>query len=136
MFVYELSGCVSESSCSHQVTFIEKAMSTLSVCNQKFKKMVEYRTGAFGNILNLSKHSLSLGIYKLLNKNLNFVPTPKQYKTKQLDTDTKIFFRLFKTCQSKMPVKTKQTNYFKLLKSKPKETHLKKHITPLKLLEI
>ena len=44
----------------------------------------------------LSKHSFSLNTYKLFNKNLNFVPTPKQYSQKQLDTDTKNFFRFLR----------------------------------------
>ena len=58
--------------------------------------MLEYRSDPFGNILSLSKHSFSLNTYKLLNKNLNFVPTPKQYNQKQLHTDIENFFRLLK----------------------------------------
>ena len=34
--------------------------------------------------------------YKVLNKNLNFVPILKQYNQKQLDTDTENFIRLLK----------------------------------------
>ena len=43
------------------------------------------------NVINLLKHSFSLDTCKLLNKNLNFVPTPKKYNEKQLDTDAEIF---------------------------------------------
>ena len=32
----------------------------------------------------------------LLDKNLNFVPTPKKYNKKQLDNDAENFFRLIK----------------------------------------
>ena len=42
---------------------------------RKIKNMLEHRSDPVRNILNLSKHSLNT--YKLLNKNLNFVPTPK-----------------------------------------------------------
>ena len=44
--------------------------------------MLEYRSNPFKNISNLSKHSFSLNTDKLLNKNLNFAPTPKQYSQK------------------------------------------------------
>ena len=56
--------------------------------------MLEHRADPFENILNLSKQSLNT--YNLLTKNLNFVPAPKQYSQKQLDTDTDNFFRLLK----------------------------------------
>ena len=49
---------------------------------QQKKNMLEYSSHPFGNILNLSKHSFSLNTYKLLNKNLNFVPAPKQCNQK------------------------------------------------------
>ena len=57
------------------------------------KNLFEYRSDPLENISNLRKHSLYLNTYKLLNKNLKFVPTPKQYSQKQLDTDTEKFFR-------------------------------------------
>ena len=41
--------------------------------------------------LNLSKISFCLDTFKLLNKNLNFVPTPKKCNKKQLNTDAEIF---------------------------------------------
>ena len=93
--------------------------------------MLEYKSDPFGNILNLSKHSFSLNTYKLLNKNLNFIPTPKQYNQKQLDTDTENFFRLLKLCAHFKDANETQTSdhiyqSFKV-KSKtkwtPKETH-------------
>ena len=39
---------------------------------------------------------MSLDTFKLLNKNLNFIPTPKKYNKKQRDTDAENFFRLIK----------------------------------------
>ena len=82
------------------MTFIEQTIQTVPVYNEKFKNMFEYSSDPFGNILNLSKHSFSLNTYKLLNKNLNFVSTPKQYSQKQLDTDNKNFsVPTLKLCQ-------------------------------------
>ena len=52
--------------------------------------MFEYRSDPFGNIVDF----LFGNTYTLLNKNLNFVPTPKQYSHNQHDTDSEKFFRL------------------------------------------
>ena len=60
------------------------------------KNLLEYRYDLFSNILNLSKRSFSLKKVKVLNKNLNFVLSPKQYSQKQFDTDTGDFFCLLK----------------------------------------
>ena len=40
------------------------------------------------------KCTFSSNIYKLLNKNLSFVPTPKQYSQEQPNTDIENVFRL------------------------------------------
>ena len=83
------------------------------------------------NVINLLKHSFSLDTCKLLNKNLNFVPTPKKYNEKQLDTDAEIFFHLirlrthFKDINPKSNVD--QGNLSFQIKNKqkwtPKDTH-------------
>ena len=98
--------------------------------------MLEYRSDPFGNILNLSKHSFSLETCKLLKK-IDFVPTPKQYNQKQLDTDTENFFRLLKLCAHfKYANETQKSDQlYQHFKVKTKaNVHLKKRITPLKLL--
>ena len=82
-------------------------------------------------ILNLFKHSFSFNTYKVLNKNLNFVHTPKQYGQKQLDTDTEYFFLLLKvSAHIKDANETKKSDQiyqpFKFknkTKWLPKETH-------------
>ena len=43
-------------------------------------------------MVNLSKHSLSFHVYKLVNKNLNFISTLKRYNKNQLPSDTQNFF--------------------------------------------
>ena len=60
------------------------------------KNMLDYRSDPFVNILNLSNHSCSLNSHKLLIRNLTFVPKPKQYSQKQLDTETDNVLRLLK----------------------------------------
>ena len=62
----------------------------------KMKNMLDYRSDPFVNILNLSNHSCSLNSHKLLIRNLTFVPKPKQYSQKQLDTETDNVLRLLK----------------------------------------
>ena len=75
------------------LTFIQQTMETLSAINKKLKAKL---ADPSGHVINLSKHSFSLDTCKLLNKNLNFVPTPKKYDKKQLDTDAENFFYLIR----------------------------------------
>ena len=60
------------------------------------KSKIRYKSDPSGHVINLSKHSFSLDTFKLLNKNLNFVPTSEKYNKKQLDNDAENFFRLIK----------------------------------------
>ena len=53
------------------------------------KSKIRYKSEPSGHVINLSKHSFSLDTFKLLNKNLDFVPTPKKYNKK-----LKIYFAL------------------------------------------
>ena len=93
---------------------------------RKIKNMLECKSDPFENILNLSKFCFSLNTYKLLNKNLNFILTPKQYNQKQLDTDTENFFRLLKLCAHFKDANETQTSDHKYqsfkVKSKTKWT--------------
>ena len=40
------------------------------------------QSNTIGKIVNLSKKTFSTETFQLLNKNLNFAPTPKVYKSK------------------------------------------------------
>ena len=95
------------------------------------KSKIRYKSDPSGHVINLSKHSFSLDTFKLLNKNLNFVPTPKKYNKKQLDNDAENFFRLIKlrahfkdinpksnTDQENLPFQIKNKQ-----KWTPKDTH-------------
>ena len=54
--------------------------------------VLSYKSDPSGNVVNLSKHSFSFDTYKLLNKNLNFIPTSKRYNKNQLSSDLQNFF--------------------------------------------
>ena len=95
------------------------------------KSKIRYKSDPSGHVINLSKHLFSLDTFKLLNKNLNFVPTPKKYNKKQLDNDAENFFRLIKlrahfkdinpksnTDQENLPFQIKNKQ-----KWTPKDTH-------------
>ena len=75
-------------------------MATLWAHNEQLKAKIRYKSDPSENVINLSKHSFSLDTFKLLNKNLNFVPKPKKCNKKQLDTDAENFFRLYQTSSS------------------------------------
>ena len=57
------------------------------------EKSIKHQSDPNGNIINLTKLSFTKAEYKLLSKNLNFIPTPKVYNKNELDTDLNDFFR-------------------------------------------
>ena len=95
------------------------------------KSKIRYKSDPLWHVINLSKHSFSLDTFKLLNKNLNFVPTPKKYNKKQLDNDAENFFCLiklrvhFKDINPKL--NTDQENLPFQIKNKQKWTHKETH---------
>ena len=52
-----------------------------------------YHDDPLGNIVNLSKKTFTYYVFKLLNKNLNFIPNPGNYNSHDLQTDTNNFIR-------------------------------------------
>ena len=60
------------------------------------EKSIQYQHDPSGNVINLSKFSFSKNVYRLLNKNLNFVPTGEVYNKTQLKYDFNNFFRRIK----------------------------------------
>ena len=94
------------------------------------KSKIGYKSDPSGNAINLSKQSFSLYTFKLLNKSLNFVPTPKKYNKRQLDNDAANFFRLiklrvhFKDINPKSNIdQENQPFQIKQQKWTPKDTH-------------
>eukprot|EP00795_Rhopilema_esculentum_P000471 gene471-10148_t len=68
----------------------------LTALNETTKAITGTINDPFGQVINLSNFKFSLSEFKLLNKNLNFCPTPLPYKTKKLEEDMKEFFRKIK----------------------------------------
>ena len=56
-----------------------------------YKKQLKTKSDPSGNVVNLSKKSFSSDAFTILHKNPNFVPTPKKYNKKQLDTEAENF---------------------------------------------
>ena len=46
--------------------------------------------------MNLATYALARDTYKLLNKNLNFIPTPNVHSKQKRDTELQNFYRLVK----------------------------------------
>ena len=78
------------------ITFMEETLKTLVTYGKKIEKSVRHQSDPNGNITNLTKHSFTKAEYKLLNKNLNFIPTPKVYNKNELNTDLNDFIRRIK----------------------------------------
>ena len=57
---------------------------------QKYKK---YLKDPFGNVINLSEKTFTYHEFKLLNRNLNFIPNPGKYNTNNLENDKNRFVR-------------------------------------------
>ena len=95
---------------------------------------LRYKSDPSGNVVNLSKHSFSFDTYKLLNKNLNFIPTSERYKN-QLSSDLQNFFRLIilrahfkdETCIATVNQPNEQVPF--KIKNKEKWTPKEKHDT-------
>ena len=62
-------------------TFIQQNRNAIGI-QQAIKSKIRYEPDPSEHVINLSKHSFSLDAFKILNKNLNFVPTPKRYNKK------------------------------------------------------
>ena len=60
------------------------------------KTSLKQRHDPDGCVINLSKHSFSKDTYKLLNKNLSFIPTPGIYSKSKLNDDLQNFYHLIK----------------------------------------
>ena len=55
------------------------------------QQTIRYHLDTLTNVINLSKKLFTFYEFKLLNKNLNFFPTPNRYNKKQLTNDIDAF---------------------------------------------
>ena len=74
-------------------------------------------------MINLSKHSFSKDTYKLLNKNLSFIPTPGIYSKSKLNGELQNFYGLIKLKayfkDTESSIKKDENTIFNLEKQKP-----------------
>ena len=78
------------------LTFIKKNHENFGKLQKTIEKSLRHQSDPNGNIINLTKHLFTKTECKLLNKNLNFIPTPKVYNKRELDKDSNEFFRRIK----------------------------------------
>ena len=67
-----------------------------SKLSRKIKKTAKFRSDPTGNVINLSNYEFSKATYKLLNRNLNFVPTQSKYNENKFDKSIENFYRKIK----------------------------------------
>ena len=60
------------------------------------QRTIRYHLDPLNNVINLSTKSFTFYEFKLLNKNLNFCPTPNRYNKKQFKNDIETFIRKVK----------------------------------------
>ena len=71
--------------------FTQSTIQTASI-----SRSIQHKSDPSRNIINLSKHSFTKGQYDLLDKNLNFCPTPGRYNKAILKKDLESFNRKIK----------------------------------------
>ena len=76
----------------NMISYIEQTRKTL----KKLENTTRYQSDPIGHVINLSKKSFTKGIFQLLNKNINFTPTPKVYNKDKLNKELESFYRLLK----------------------------------------
>ena len=97
-----------------------------------------YQSDPIGHVINLSKNTLTKGTFQLLNKNLNFIPTPKVQNKHKLNEELESFYRLLKLkAYVKGNENTKLTTEQQTFKPQKKEnqTPNKTHHTVLTYIE-
>ena len=60
------------------------------------KSKTRYQSDPLGHVLNLSKKTFTKATFQLLNKNFNFIPTPKIYNKHKVNKELESFYRLLK----------------------------------------
>ena len=98
---------------------------------RKVEKSTKFQSDPIGNVMNLSKYKFSKATYRLLNKNLNFVPTQKKYNRNEFENDIENFYRRIKLTAHFGTHKTKQikTEEETFKPNQTKNGHLKTLIT-------
>ena len=112
---------------------MQSAMQSFIRIGKATSRTIQHRSDPNGNIINLSKHSFTKeGQYDLLNRNLNFCPTPAQYNKSTLKKDLesfnrkiklKAFFRNKKIQKQETELANKEPNIKSKTSWDPKKNH-------------
>ena len=86
----------SKSSKNHFRIYSKSYNGSIANLRKTISRAARYRYERDGNVINLSKHSVTKKQFKVLNKNLNFCPTPEYYNKKEIKSDTKKIERKIK----------------------------------------
>ena len=78
------------------ISFIEQTMQPLKSFGEQLKIEPGTNFGLRGNVINLSNKAFTKETFQLLNKNLNFRPTPSIFNKNQLSKELDNIFRLIK----------------------------------------
>ena len=98
-----------------------------------------YQPDPIGHVINLNKKTFTKGTFQFLNKNLNFIPTPKVYNKDKLNKELESFYRLLKLkAYFKDNENTKLTTEQQIFKPQKKEkwTPNKNHHTMSTYIEV
>ena len=71
-------------------------LGTVNRIRKTLRQTMRYHLDPLNNVINLSTKSFTFYEFKLLNKNLNFCPTPNRYNKKQFKNDIDTFIRKVK----------------------------------------
>ena len=61
------------------ISYIEQNHENIKKLWRTVENKTRYQSDPIGHVINLSKKTFTKGTLQLLNKNLNFIPTPKVY---------------------------------------------------------
>ena len=78
----------------NDINFIEQTMTTLS--RKTLEDTVRFKSGPAGQVINLTTKIFCKDIFKILNKNLNFVPTQRTINKDTIKKQFEDFFRQIK----------------------------------------
>ena len=119
----------------NMISYIEQTMKTLKNFGEQLKIQLDTNLIQIGHVINVSKMTFTKGIFQILNKNLNFISTPKVYNKHKLNKELESFYRLL---EPKAYFKDNENTYFKIFKSqkKEKQTPNKSHYAALTYIEV
>ena len=102
----------------NDINFIEQTMTTLS--RKTLEDTVRFKSDPAGQVINLTTKIFCKDIFKILNKNLNFVPTQRTINKDTIKKQFEDFFR-----QIKLISKIRKIKIFLLKKTDSKNQQIK-----------